>query len=398
MTMLLFAWICSIALAAPDAVRSGVFPAGSEGYAVYRIPGLAVSPKGALLAYAEARKHTGSDWDQIDLVLRRSEDGGATWSPQQVLGRLATPVTQNPVTASRRPPDAARITYNNPVIISDAKKGLVHFLFCVEYMRAFYMRSTDDGRTFSPPVEITATFNQFRPEYNWKVIATGPGHGIQLKNGRLLVPVWLSNSETDPHHPNLLATIYSDDHGATWRRGAIASRTAGEVTNPNETVAVQLANGHVMLNARSTSTRHRRLILTSPDGASRWSQPRFQEELLEPICFGSIVRYGKTSRRGPNRLLFVNPDNLQRGGQPGEPGRSRDRRNLTVQLSEDDGATWTRKRVIDAGWSGYSDIAVTPDQSIFVLYERGDPTADRLRIVALTLVRFPLDWITAGAP
>lgn len=392
----LLAFMAAASAIAADPQRSDVFTAGAEGYALYRIPGIAVSPKGALLAYAEARRHTGSDWDAIDLVLRRSEDKGATWSAQQVVGRIAGGIRQNTASGARRSsPDL--ITYNNPVILSDHKKGLVHFLFCIEYMRAFAMTSTDDGRTFSQPVEITSTFEQFRPEYNWKVIATGPGHGIALKSGRLVVPVWLSTSETDAHHPNLLATIYSDDHGKTWRRGAIAAKGEGEVINPNETVAVELASGHVMLNVRSTSKRHRRLIVTSPDGATRWSAPRFQEELLEPICFGSIVRYGTTSRKGPNRLLFVNPDNLQRNGQSGEPGRSRDRRNLTIQLSEDDGASWKIKRVIDPGWAGYSDLAVTSDGTIHVLYERGDPALDRFRPAALTLVRFPLAWVEAGA-
>lgn len=389
---LFIAGLLITAAAATEPMRVDVFTSGEHGYFVYRIPGIAVTPKGALLAYAEARRTSASDWDDIHLVIRRSEDGGATWSPQQVIGRLNETLKQNPVTAGRnRPPNA--ITYNNPVVISDRKKGLVHFLYCVEYMRAFYMRSEDDGRTFSEPVEITRTFEGFRSEYDWKVIATGPGHGIQLNNGRLLVPVWLSTAAVAPHSPNVLATIYSDDHGKTWRHSRIAIMGGGEITNANETVAVQLANGHVMLNVRSTSPRHRRLVVTSPDGATRWSVPRFQEELVEPICFGSIARYGPTGRRGPNRLLFVNPDNLLRGGQPGEPGQSRDRRNLAVQLSEDDGATWSVKRVIDPGWAGYADINVGPDNSIYVLYERGHPDEQRLRIAALTLVKFPLSWI-----
>lgn len=362
---------------------------------MYRIPGIVVTASGALLAYAEARKSPGgNDWDAIDIVLRRSENGGVTWSPQQVIGQVPGPRAQNPAASSRKR-DADVITYNNPVAIADEKKALVHFLFCIEYMRAFYMRSEDDGKTFSPPVEITKTFEAFRPEYNWKVIATGPGHGIQLRNGRLLIPVWLSTSETDPHHPNLLATIYSDDHGRTWKRGAIAVAGGGEVINPNETAAVELANGHVMLNVRSMSQRHRRIVVTSRDGVSNWSAPRFQEELVEPICFGSIVRYGAAGKRGTNRLLFVNPDNLLRAGRPGEPGKGRDRKNLTVQLSEDDGQTWKVKRVVDPGWSGYADIAVGKDQSIYILYERGDPSVGWFRIAALTLVRLPLSWITA---
>lgn len=395
-------WIAAAAASlllcgAAEPARTDVFISGQDGYFMYRIPGLVVTPRGALLAYAEARRTSASDWDDIRLVMRRSEDGGATWTPQQIAGLLEERLEQNPAAGSlRRPPEM--IAYNNPVAIADRKKGLVHLVYCVEYMRAFAMSSRDDGRTFSRPVEITSAFEGFRPQYNWRVIATGPGHGIQLRSGRLIVPVWLSTATVSPHSPSVVATIYSDDHGRTWRAGQIAIPEGGEVTNPNESVAVELSNGRVMLNVRSTSRRHRRVVVTSPDGATRWSAPVFQEELLEPICFGSIVRHGSLKRRGPNRLLFVNPDNLLRGGQTGAPGQSRDRRNLTVQLSEDDGATWKKKRVIDQGWAGYADIASGPDGWIYVLYERGALGEARFRIAALTLVKFRLSWILEQSP
>ena len=391
--MIVALWL-ALAAAAGEPRRIDVFVAGTHGYFTYRIPGIVVTPKGTVIAYAEARKTNAADWGAIDIVTRRSEDGGASWLSQHAIGKVLRSLKQNPAAASvARPPDA--ITYNNPVAIVDRRKGIVHFLFCVEYMQAFYMRSTDDGRTFSPPVEITSTFEKFRPEYPWKVIATGPGHGIQLRNGRLIMPVWLSTADGgNPHRPNVVATIYSDDHGNNWRGGEIAVRTAGEVVNPNETVAEQLADGKVMLNVRSPSPAHRRIVAVSEDGATKWSAPRFQQELLEPVCFGSLVRYGRTSSRGPNRLLFVNPDNLERIAGHAEPGQSRDRRNLTVQLSEDDGATWKVKRVLDPGWAGYSDINVAKDGTILCLYERGEPNPKQLRIAALTLARFSLEWLT----
>jgi sialidase-1 len=396
-TLWLPAALAASRLHAGEPVRTDVFEAGTGGYFMYRIPGLAVTSKGTLLAYAEARRTTGSDWDAIDLVIRRSTDGGATWSPQQVVGAVAGITSKNPAYQTRRSDAAPGITYNNPVVIADRKRGIVHLVYCVEYMRAFYSRSTDDGRTFSKPVDITNAFEGFRAAYNWRVIATGPGHGIQLRSGRLLVPVWLSTSDgANAHHPSVTATIFSDDHGASWRASEIAIPNDGETVNPNETVAEQLADGRVMLNARTESMPNRRVIVTSPDGATKWSKPRFQEELVDPVCFGSLVRYGRTSKRGPNRLLFVNPDNLLRGDVAGEPGKSRDRKNLTVQLSEDDGATWTVKRVIDPGSSGYSDINVGPKGDIYVLYERGRNDPKPPRIAALTLVRFTLDWVKQG--
>jgi sialidase-1 len=207
--------------------------------------------------------------------------------------------------------------------------------------------------------------------------------------------VWLSTADgSNAHRPSVVSTVYSDNHGTTWKRGEIAVPHNDDTVNPSETVAEQLADGRVLLNARTESRKHRRVVVISPDGATKWTAPRYQEELREPICFGSMVRWGKTSRRGPNRLLFVNPDNLEKGGAAGEPGKSRDRRNLTVYLSEDDGVTWKAKRVVDPAWSGYADIQAGKDGSVYVLYERGQPNPKQFRITALTLVRFPLSWLT----
>src|SRR5688500_4332046 len=148
--------VAAVMLNAAEPARMDLFVSGTSGYAVYRIPGIVATPHGVLLAYAEARKTGASDWDGIDIVMRRSEDSGATWTPQQVVGRLPGPVAQNPAAAARaRPADV--ITYNNPIAIAGRRKGIVHFLFCIEYMRAFYMKSSDAGRTFSEPVEITST-------------------------------------------------------------------------------------------------------------------------------------------------------------------------------------------------------------------------------------------------
>jgi sialidase-1 len=381
-------------LSANQPKQVDLFEEGKLGYDTFRIPGLAVTSRGTLLAYAEARKTGRGDWGAIDIMLRRSEDGGSTWSEPVVLSNMDIAIDKNPMALAQGLGSQDGTTFNNPVAIADHKSSTVHFLFCAEYMRAFYMRSDDDGKTFSAPVEITAAFDGFRPEYDWKVLATGPGHGIQLKNGRLLVPVWLSTGTGGhAHRPSVVGTIYSDDQGATWQRGEIAIPDNEDTVNPSETVAVQLADGSVMLNARTESKRNRRVVTVSPDGATNWSEPRYQEELAEPICFGSITRLSGAGDGQPNRLLFVNPDSLLRGGDEGEPGRSRDRRNLTVYLSEDDGATWPVKRVLEPGWSGYADINVSPDGQIHVFYERGEKGDDRFRSAYLTLASFPAGWL-----
>ncbi|MDV6031502.1 MAG: exo-alpha-sialidase [Phycisphaera sp. RhM] len=84
----------------------------------------------------------------------------------------------------------------NPIAIA-TRAGRVHLIYDVEYMRCFSIHSDDDGQTWSPPTEITLTLNSFRKRVDWQAIATGPGHGIELSNGRLIVPVSRSSSEQE---------------------------------------------------------------------------------------------------------------------------------------------------------------------------------------------------------
>jgi sialidase-1 len=382
-----------IALHAPgDTVQDGLtkielWRQDEAGYKMYRIPGIVITKAGTILAYTEARRHTGSDWDTIDIVLRRSTDDGKTFSPQQVIAH-APDVPRSPVALERKQGRADDVTYNNPVAIADSS-GAVHFLFCREYMRVFYMRSDDNGVTFTPPTEITAAFDEYRRAYAWRIAATGPGHGIQLANGRLIVPIWLAlGTGGNGHHPSVNSTIYSDDGGRSWHAGDIAVPNTPETPDPNETTAVQLANRSVMLNVRTTSPKNRRAVVTSKDGAHHWSAARFQEDLPDPICFASLVRFTTRKTDGKNRLLFSNPDNLSR--VDGKDNVSKDRRNLTIHLSYDEGKSWPIKKTIEGGSSGYSDLAVLPDGTMLCLYEAGGSFPHE----KLVLARFTLDWLT----
>src|SRR4051794_29324616 len=323
--------------AEPFLEKIDLFEAKKDGYALYRIPGIVVTPRGTVLAYCEARRTGKSDWDTIDIMLRRSTDGGKTWEPRRQIAHFGPRVPKNPVALVKKLANEDDATVNNPVAIVDRNTGAIQFLYCVEYARCFSMRSDDDGLTFSTPVDITATFDAFRPEYDWKVIATGPGHGIQLKNGRMVVAVWLSTGTGGhAHRPSVTSVIYSDDSGKTWQRGAIAVPNTAEFVNPNETVLVELADGRVLLNVRSESEAHRRLVTVSKDGATGWSRPRFDEALLEPICMGSIVRVSTEASGGRDRIVFANPHNLGRADRKAKLGATRDRRNLSLKLSYDE--------------------------------------------------------------
>jgi sialidase-1 len=238
------------------------------------------------------------------------------------------------------------------------------------------MRSADDGVTWSRPVEITATFEQFRKDYDWKVIATGPAHGIRLNygphEGRRVVPVWLSlGTGGHAHRPSVVATIFSDDQGVTWKRGDIAVPDTPPYRWPNETVVVQLADGRVLFNSRSESDKHRRLHTISADGATGWSKPVFNDALLEPICMASILRVSRRPDADRNRIVFANPHNLDRYDGKAATGKSRDRRNLSVKLSYDEGKTWPVNRTLEAGYGAYSDLAMLPDGTILCFYEHG---------------------------
>jgi sialidase-1 len=210
---------------------------------------------------------------------------------------------------------------------------------------------------------------------------------VLLPDGRTIFAVWTIN-----HGGHSGPMARSDDGGKTWQAGDIAVPCTETWINPNETVAVELSDGRVMLNVRNESKAHRRLVTVSPDGATRWSEPRFDEALLEPIWMGSVVRY--PVKGGPGYLLFSNPDNLSCADGKEVPGKNRDRKNLSVKLSADDGKSWPVCRTVEPGWSMYSDLAVAADGTILCFYGRGakrDFAGERL-----TLARFNIEWLTQG--
>jgi sialidase-1 len=363
-TFLMLAAALAVSAAPPEPVKIDIFEGGKDGYITYRIPALVVTGRGTLLAFCAARKDY-SDWADIDVAMRRSTDGGRTWEPMRIIADGGKPPTDNPV----------------PIV--DRKTGAVHFLYQVNYARVYYMRSDDDGKTFSQPVDITATVEKFRPEYSWTVIAPGPGHAIQLKNGRLVVPVWMSPDHS--HRPSEVSTIYSDDGGKTWERGEILPRV---LHHPSEHVAVELADGRVMLNIRNEGEEHRRAVSFSRDGATGWTKPVFDQTLFEPVCMASLIRLDA------RRLLFANPDSSGNPKVTSAKNRMLTRENLTLRISDDEGKSWKVSKALEPGRSGYSDLAVGPDGTIYCLYERGLPDGDRFVNKNLGFARLTAEWLT----
>ena len=331
-----------------------VFRSGELGYHTYRIPALAVTTKGTLLAFCEGRKTSRSDHGDIDLMLRRSTDGGHTWTAQTIVYEEG---------------DTAKITIGNPCPVVDRETGIVWLAFCRNNDQVLMTHSKDDGLTWSDPAEITADVKSER----WDWYATGPGHGIQITRGphkgRLVFPCDHRVKDTDSSWKNRGRShvFYSDDHGKTLRLGDPTDWAM------NECEAVELAGGRLLLSMRNYHGKNQRAFATSSDGGQSWSTPELHSQVHCPTCQSSMHRYGWE----PNIILYSGP---------GGPGRNR----LTIRASYDEGKTWPAAKVLHPGGSAYSDLAVLDDGSICCLYE-----ADNY--ATITFAKFPLTWLTADA-
>lgn len=334
-----------------------VFVSGQGGYHTYRIPAVVVTTKGTLLAFCEGRKVNRRDAGDIDLLLRRSTDGGKTWQPKQLVHEEG---------------GTAKITIGNPCPIIERKTGKVVLLLSRNNQRAFMTSSTDEGKTWTKPVEITERFKAF--DFNWTRLATGPGHGIQLHSGphagRLVAPVWLNERKGGQYRS---AVMLSDDGGKTWRAGGIAPPLSPK---QNECMVAETTGGRLYLSMRATPVKQR-TIAWSDDGGRTWSQPK-RVSLVGPVCQASVLGIRAKGGEPTDRLLFANP-------------ASQSREKMTVRLSEDAGQTWPRQRVLHAGPSAYSDLCALPDGWYGCLFEFGK----KQPYERLAFVRFGLDDLKA---
>jgi sialidase-1 len=377
--------------------QQDLFTAGEGGYARYRIPAIVVTPQHTVLVACEARKTGRGDWDHVDLWFRRSLDDGKTWQPaRELVGQQDLPadLQRNPAAVAAQLGRDGVYTINNPTWIADSPTGETHLLYCVEYARAFIITTSDGGASFNAPREITRAFETFRTrdDYDWQVIAIGPGHGIRMANGRLVVTVWLSTGEGGhAHRPSICATLFSDDLGATWQAGEVVARDPTPLINPSETAIVEVTPGRVMLNIRSESDQNRRAVAWSADGTTHWTRPAFHDELMEPVCMAGLVAFPHGDPEQMPLLLFSNPASLEPNPALPPSTPSRRRQNLTLRASRDGGHTWPARIVLEPGPSAYSDLAVTADGTILCWYERGEGSPYE----KLTLARLPIDLLMA---
>ncbi len=364
-------------------------PAPNQPAPICRIPSLVSTGNGVLLAFCEARTSL-NDWSGADILQRRSTDGGSLWDKPRPLNPPDLLVQRNPLVLKAQLAHPDQHTFHNPLALAGCQPGEVHLLFCAEYARCYHIHSRDDGVTWSPPTDITSVFEPLRQYMDWRVLATGPGHGIRLSRGpfanRLIAPVWISEgSSAGGHRPSLVSTIYSDDGGMCWHIGSVVAENCPRIPNPSEACLTELPGGEVLLNLRTESPINRRFISRSPDVAAGWSAPQPHPALFDPVCHASLLRLSWA----PSRLIFSNPDSRARA--PHNPPWG-SRANLTVRLSLDDGLSWPHQRVIDAGFSGYSDLAMLPDGTICCIWEAGSPDG------GIFFTRFSLDWLESSNP
>ena len=321
-----------------------LYTAGENAYCHNRIPGIAVLPDGTMLAYWECRRGL-SDWSVSEIGMKKSTNGGKTWSEERYIAS-----------------GEGKNTVNNPVM-AVFPSGKIVFVWLENYKRIFCRISTDAGETWTEKREIGEGFEEFRHRYAWTVAATGPGHALVTRSGRILIPVWLTSNIENifAHHPSVCATVYSDDEGLTWHAGEILPTEILGTVDPNESCLAETSRG-IHMNTRHVSPIRRRLTALSPTGISGWQNLHYDENLPDPICAGGMCSDGDT-------LYFSNCCS--------EEGRV----HLTLSRSADFGESWDKLELNPSG--GYSDVCVNPATgTAFVVYESERETLIRLAEVA----------------
>jgi sialidase-1 len=315
----------------PDIPSGVVWKAGVDGYHTYRIPALIATKSGTLLAFCEGRKTGRGDAGDIDLLLKRSTDSGNTWGAQQIVYEEG---------------GEAEITIGNPCPVVDRDTGTIWLALCRNNQGAFITSSKDDGLTWAEPQEISEALKAFA--FQWTRLGTGPVNGIQLANGRLVLPVWLNERRGGDYRS---AAIISDDHGASWKAGGVVPPT---LPHCNECTVAELGDGRLYMSIRNKSDQRRRGVSWSEDGGLTWSDAVLEPQLVGPVCQAAALR-----ARDPSTVLFSNP-------------ASTNRENLRVRISRDAAKTWSGGTLLWPGPAAYSCLIALSDGRYGCLFEAGE--------------------------
>jgi sialidase-1 len=323
-----------------------LFVSGEGGYAAYRIPSIVKTNGGVLLAFAEGRKNSTSDTGDIDLLLRRSTDGGRSWSPLQLVWSDEENTCGNPAPVVDR-------TTGRVLLLSTWNKGtdVEHSIMegtSDDTRRVFVLHSDDEGVTWSGARDITASVK----EPHWRWYATGPCHGIQMEDGTLVIPANHSD-HTGPEDSKAFGhyrahLVISEDGGETWRHSPVVG------PRTNESTVAELPGGRLVMNMRSYENLNRRAVAWTDDKGGTWSKTLLDPDLMEPRCQGSLLRIDTSG--GP-LFLFSNPE-------------ATTRTRMTITWSTDAMRSWGGRYLAYEGSSAYSDMVDLGDGNVGLYFER----------------------------
>lgn len=346
-------------------VQSAVLTPGDYNSASYRIPAVIVANDGAIVTLTDKRKNNDVDLPQdIDVVARRSTDGGKTWS---------APVTVAQGTGYGNGfGDVCVLKTSNGKLVALYVGGPGYFSSTPSApIRSYVSFSSDNGQTWTAPQNITSQIfgdgcaDPVRA--TWQGSFFGSGRGLTLRDGRLMAVISARGPGFTGSHNY---AVYSDDEGLTWNVSDLA------LTNGDEAKVVELNDGTILMSSRTGGNRR---WAKSTDKGLTWTSNGNWPQIWGNACDADIVRFTSTvDGFNKNRLLHTLPN-------------ANGRENLTMWISYDEGSTWGTKKTICPVTSAYSSIVSFDDGTIGVYYE-----TDNSKSYTMSFVRFSLNWLTNG--